>query len=243
MEKFDINDFVPLRVFKESRNYVAMGLWRGRRVVVKEFRKATWANHIIYTFFRKSKACRAYRNAILLIKNGFHTPRPVSWTDEKRFGLYIRSIYVCEYIEGPTLSQASQELHSSDLPHLLSLYAETLFSMADKELLLKDSNLSNYIVGKTDSGKERLFMVDINRLVSGKKITPIEMLHTFGRSGWSMSDFNALVAMYGMRFGVDMAPIIKQYNRQCRRKKLLRKSKKVFKRFLFGIRHRNVGKS
>lgn len=237
MDKFDINDFVPLRVFKESRNYVAMGLWRGRRVVVKEFRKATWANHFIYSFFRKSKACRAYRNARLLLKNGVNTPRPLAWMDEKRFGFYVRSMYVCEYIEGPTLCHALQETHPSDQPHLLSLYSGTLFSMAEKGFMLKDSNLSNYIVGKTDRGDEALFLVDINRLVSGKKITPLEMLHTFGRSGWSVNDFNTLVAMYGKRFGVDMAPVVKKYYRQCRRKKLLRKSKKTLKRLLFGSRH------
>ena len=47
-------------------------------VIVKRFKPVGFFKGLIYTFFRKSKARRAYENALYLLRNGIGTALPTS---------------------------------------------------------------------------------------------------------------------------------------------------------------------
>src|SRR5665647_2631733 len=64
----------------KSRNELKVFEKEGLSINVKRYRKPIWVNRVAYTFFRKSKARRAYENALILLDKGFETPNPVSYT-------------------------------------------------------------------------------------------------------------------------------------------------------------------
>lgn len=61
----------------------------GLEINVKRYRVPIFINRIAYTFFRKSKACRAYNNAFEVIKRGFETPESIAYIEEFREDYYI----------------------------------------------------------------------------------------------------------------------------------------------------------
>ena len=60
--------------------------------VVKEFKKPNIIQKISYMFFKKTKAYKAYHNAIEILKRGFDTPIGVSYI-EVWSGLFLQSAY------------------------------------------------------------------------------------------------------------------------------------------------------
>ncbi|MCM1291166.1 MAG: hypothetical protein NC201_02920 [Prevotella sp.] len=211
MKKFDISDFRQKRVIRQGRNYVAAGEWDGLYVVLKKFRKATWTNHLIYTWIRKSKAERSFLNAHILLNSGFLTPKPLSWSVVKRFGIYSHSYYICSYLPGPTLREAIDKADNIRKFELLNLYADTMTRMAASGLLLKDSNLGNFILTQTSEGRDALALVDINRLISGREIKTIEVLHAIGRSGFRGDEFNYIAHRYAQTLKLDITSDLEKY--------------------------------
>lgn len=210
---------------REGRNYVAIGLLRGERVVVKKFSKATWANHIIYSFFRKTKGERAYRNALEILNRGMLTPRPICWSKEDRVGIYYCGYYVSAYVDGPTLREALEQSDAERRKSLIALYTETLVEMTGKEMLLCDSNASNFIIVDED-GRERLSMVDINRMVIGRKIRPLEVFRTIGRSGFTGDEFSEIARKWGDCSGEDLRGVWEQHRKRSRRNDFLHRLKR-----------------
>lgn len=66
------------KVFCNRRNIVEKVSVGGCDYVIKRFKRPTWVNCFIYTFFRKNKARRAYEYAIILDRMGIDTPKPVA---------------------------------------------------------------------------------------------------------------------------------------------------------------------
>ena len=229
MTPFHFEDFREERVIKRGRNYVAIGDWLGRKVVVKQFRKATWANHLIYSFFRKTKAERSYENARLLLSNGFDTPEPLAWSVRKSCGFYLDSVYVCSFISGDTLKEAMEKADAKRRAELIALYGKAMADMAQRGILLRDSNLGNFILQSDENGNERLALVDINRLLKGKAVTPLALLHAFGRSGFEGEEMEWLVAYYSLREGRSMSGVMSRYLCDCRRSSLIRRMKHSLK--------------
>lgn len=70
-----------------GRNEIRQVNIRGLVVVIKYFKKITWANRLIYSTIRKSKAQRAFENSIRLQTKGINTPEPIAYIDVYRKGL------------------------------------------------------------------------------------------------------------------------------------------------------------
>ena len=60
-------------IVQDRRNTIKKFKVNGLEINVKRYRVPIFINRIAYTFFRKSKACRAYNNAFEVIKRGFET--------------------------------------------------------------------------------------------------------------------------------------------------------------------------
>ncbi|MDD3906668.1 MAG: tyrosine protein kinase, partial [Bacteroidales bacterium] len=67
----------------KSRNEVKTFNIEGMALNVKSYRKPIFLNRVIYTFFRHSKARRAYENALEVISRGFETPAPIAYIEIK----------------------------------------------------------------------------------------------------------------------------------------------------------------
>lgn len=78
----------------KSRNELKLFVQDGYHLNVKRYRRPIFVNRIAYTFFRKSKARRAYENALVLKSNGFETPTPVAFLEIAKHGLLMDSYFV-----------------------------------------------------------------------------------------------------------------------------------------------------
>lgn len=187
---FKFSEFKPERVIRDGRNYVAVGTWCHQRVVVKGYRRVTWANRLIYTWLRKSKAERAFRNARMLLSAGILTPQPLAWSIDKRVGIYHCAWYVSEYQPGLTMKEALENADAERRRLLIDLFISTLRKLIDAQMLIKDSNLGNFIiVADPRTHRRELALVDINRFIYGRPITRKEILLIIERSGFTGNEY------------------------------------------------------
>lgn len=73
----------------------------GFEVIVKRFKPVGFIKGLIYTFFRKSKARRAYENALYLLSQGVDTAFPIAYIEERRMGIFhagYLSVHICHMI-------------------------------------------------------------------------------------------------------------------------------------------------
>ena len=96
--------YAPLRTFCNSRNTVEQIKIDDCTFVVKKYKVPNFANRVIYTFFRRSKARRAYDNALHILRCGVSTPFPVAYIETKRKGVFHTGYFVSEYMGHPTLA-------------------------------------------------------------------------------------------------------------------------------------------
>lgn len=192
---FKFSEFTPERVIRDGRNYVAVGTWCRRRVVVKGYRRVTWANRMIYTWLRKTKAERAFRNARMLLRVGILSPEPLAWSLDKRFGIYHCAWYVSAYQPGLTLQEALECADPERRQTLIDLYIDTLRKLIDAQMLLKDSNLGNFIVvSDPRTHRLQLSLVDINRFIYGRPIKRREILLIIERSGFTGDEYRRIAS-------------------------------------------------
>lgn len=81
-------------IVQDRRNTIKKFKVNGLEINVKRYRVPIFINRIAYTFFRKSKACRAYNNAFEVIKRGFETPESIAYIEEFKGGLLHYSYYI-----------------------------------------------------------------------------------------------------------------------------------------------------
>jgi tRNA A-37 threonylcarbamoyl transferase component Bud32 len=86
------------RTVYKSRNELRVIELQDLSINVKQYRIPIFINRFIYTFFRKSKACRAYEYAMILKKKGFGTPDPIAYLELKSKGLLSSSYFVSRQV-------------------------------------------------------------------------------------------------------------------------------------------------
>ena len=75
----------------------------GRPVIVKRFKKPILIQRIIYGFFRKTKAQRAYLYAAVLRHRGFGTPHEIAYLEQRRRGLLSHCYFLAEEDGAPAI--------------------------------------------------------------------------------------------------------------------------------------------
>lgn len=147
---------------QSGRNITKVMEKDGFTLVVKNYKRITIANRIMYRFFRKSKAQRAYENALKLREMDISTPDPVAYI-EKYKGIFLESSYfVSIYIDylGVDDALASGRFDSKSL---LTKFAQYLYRLHNKGVFHKDLNLANVMCKEVD-GKISFSLIDLNRL-------------------------------------------------------------------------------
>ena len=81
-------DYPCEKVFRDRRNLVELVRVGDLLLVVKKFKRPTLANCVIYTWFRKNKAQRAWENAYLFKKLNLETAEPVATIIRRKFGFF-----------------------------------------------------------------------------------------------------------------------------------------------------------
>ncbi len=148
-------------VLHEGRNSVhAFGTPEGR-FVVKRYKRPNLIQAVAYTYFKKSKAERAYVYAGMMIEAGFFSPRPVAYIEIRRRGLLCDSYFISE----ESTWQPVIDLLDCDEPDLQAAddVALLVFELHESGILHGDLNLSNILCKKNKDGRYDLALIDLNR--------------------------------------------------------------------------------
>ena len=162
IESFTRQDVTFRKTFRQHRNLVGVCQMGPYEVVVKRYKRPTLANCVIYTWFRKNKAQRAYENALCLLDKGITTPTPVAYMVLKRLGFVHTCYFISLYLPWPPLSEADAATNGEANDALWREYMGFARQMHEKGLLLRDNNQDNTLVSTSDT--IRFALVDINRL-------------------------------------------------------------------------------
>ena len=154
-------------VVYDSRNRVVRFAVDGLSLMVKRFKRVNVVQQVVYSFFRKTKAERAFLFAHEFLKRGIDTPQPVAYMEERRHGLFTIGYFVSLETPGTETSLLLREVQ--DYPRdLAEAVARQVVLMHSKGILHGDLNLSNFLVKPAPAPREgrtsySFTMIDTNR--------------------------------------------------------------------------------
>ena len=145
----------------EGRNRVARFRYDGLSLMAKQFKRVNFIQQVVYTFFRKTKAERAYLFAETFRQRGIATPQRVAYMEQRRGGLFSVGYFVSLETEGTETHLLLREVQ--DFRHeLADAVARQVVLMHSRGILHGDLNLSNFLCRQTPDGYQ-FTMIDINR--------------------------------------------------------------------------------
>lgn len=153
-----------------GRNKIKVFEKNGIKINVKKFRIPIFINRIAYTFFRKTKASKAYYNSLEVIRRGFDTPESIAYMEEYRNGLLCQSYYIS--LQNP-YTREMRELYFGPLSgneNLVAAFANYTAALHECGICHLDYSPGNILIGK-DHEKYLFSLVDINRM----KFMPINL--------------------------------------------------------------------
>lgn len=129
-------------------------------IVVKKFKRPNIVQKIAYSFFKSSKAERAYLFAEKLRGMGISTPHEIGYIEIKRKGLLDESYFISTQCSYAALSQILDgEDFSREAADALAGY---LVDLHGKGILHGDLNLTN-ILYRIEDDKYEFTLIDTNR--------------------------------------------------------------------------------
>lgn len=148
--------------------------------VVKHYKRPNLIQRIAYTFFKPSKAERAYRYAQILQERGIDTPDGIAYIELKSHGLLSDCYFISpECTDRPIFPEL---VETPDYDRTLADELATFFvEMHRKGILHGDLNLSNILYRKEADGKLHFTVIDTNRSQFKDSLSRHECLHNLMR--------------------------------------------------------------
>ncbi|MBR3472897.1 MAG: hypothetical protein IKH22_10005 [Prevotella sp.] len=144
-----------------ERNEVRRLEHKGLVFIAKRYKHVNLAQSIAYTFFRPTKAARAYRYASEFRKRGVQTPREIAYIETHELGLFTVGYFISEECHGRETHLDLREVENYD-PELAHAVARQMVFMHSRGILHGDTNLTNFLYER--QGDTITFnMIDINR--------------------------------------------------------------------------------
>jgi len=151
-------------IIYKSRNELRSIAVPGLTLNVKRYRIPIFINRIAYSFFRSSKASRAFFYALKLKKMGFGTPEPIAYLESKTFGLLGYSYFVSEHIATYRLMREFSD--GSDVTgreYIIEALGVLVARMHEAGILHLDLSVGNIMF--QEKGQDiRFWLVDLNRM-------------------------------------------------------------------------------
>ena len=188
-----IEDGVGTTVY-DGRNKVVRLEYEGETMMVKCFKRVNIIQQIVYTFFRKSKAERAFLFAGEFASRGINTPQRIAFLEEN---------------EGTECHLLLREVKEFS-PQLADAVMKQTLLMHSKGILHGDLNLSNFLCTEK-SGNYYFNMIDINRsrFCDGYPSNK-ECLKNLVRTTHRRDLYEYLVASYARQRGWDEKETVQQ---------------------------------
>lgn len=152
------------RTVYKSRNELRVLELQDFSINVKQYHTPIFINRIIYTFFRKSKASRAYEYAMILKEKGFGTPEPIAYLELKSMGLLSSSYFVSRQI--PDFRMMREFADGSDITgreDIIEALGVFVAHLHQAGILHLDLSVGNILFKKDENGIH-FWLVDLNRM-------------------------------------------------------------------------------
>ncbi|MFA5234591.1 MAG: lipopolysaccharide kinase InaA family protein [Sulfurimonas sp.] len=148
----------------DARNQIKVLKTDDVEVVVKAYKIPSLFNKIVYTFFRKPKAYRAYHNAMKLCEMGINTAKAYSYICFYKYFLLDKSYFISQKVDYDlTMKQVFDNDHIENHDDILISFGEFAKTLHDKHIEHKDFSPGNILVKKNQTSY--IFtIIDINRM-------------------------------------------------------------------------------
>ena len=196
-----------------GRNQLKCYSVEGYDIIVKRYKVPHLINRIAYTFFRPSKAKRAYEYALKLLDLGVNTPAPIAYIEQKSFGLlnhgYFISIYEKDYTDIRNLMTGAQT-NDALLQELSSYIAQ----FHNKGVLHFDMSPGNILYKEVDSHFQ-FSLIDINRMQFLPNISNEKRFKSFRQLSDNKTVLTRIAQLYASASKLDEAEAIYKINNYC----------------------------
>lgn len=202
-------------------------------VIVKRYKTPNWVQRVVYSFFRKSKAERAFFNGAELLRRGVSTPENLAYIETWHRGLFMYGYYVSDVDDAPPIQD--QLITAKDFNRTMADdFAEFVLQLHSKGILHHDLNSTNVLYHSQKDGHYTFSLIDINRMDfvdNGQQLNLNDCLENLTRFTGRMDLFEYVARHYATAHRGDteaifrkMMEIKRQHDAQWkRRKSLLRK--------------------
>lgn len=195
--------YTRVKTYCNQRNTVEWVKWGNGDFVVKRYKRPTWANCIVYTWLRKTKAQRAYEYAHELLQRGFDTAKPVAYIEVKKWGIFHTGYFISEWLPYPLMRDIPQMSLSDKERELIAkdfiCYTARLHEWG---IMPKDYNSGNIFFHK-EGTHYQFALIDINRLHIGKTPTEKESARFFEQMGVNITQAIGAIDQYATLRGFD----------------------------------------
>jgi hypothetical protein len=205
IKKIPNEKYKVLHTFCNKRNTVELAEISTHTFVIKKYKVPNFFNRIAYTFFRRSKAQRAYDNALRILRCGVRTPFPVAYIETQKKRLFHTGYFISEYLNLPTLENFAMENTNEDMQQMKLDFTDFTISLHRKGILPLDYNPKNifYYRDKTDK-KYKFALTDINRAKFGKISRYKDTMYSFEQLGIPAEHLYNALKEYASRQELDM---------------------------------------
>lgn len=200
IEGIPCGEYEIRKVYRDNRNTVMDILLNGKMYVLKKYKVPNWINRIAYSFFRKSKAKRAFEYAERLLKEGVETAKPVAYIENKKNLLFEDSYFLSEYIEHPMLSDVDT-LYMPGNEQLREDFITFTANLHSHNIIHKDYNAANIFYYMKDA-RYHFVLIDINRMKFGKG-SLWQCMKAFNQLGVKPSQMYDMIGRYAEKRGLN----------------------------------------
>ncbi|MDR1003698.1 MAG: tyrosine protein kinase [Prevotellaceae bacterium] len=179
-----------------------------RSINVKRYAVPSLFNRIVYSFFRKSKAERAFTYPNRLLQAGIETPRPIACLTNASFGLLAESYFISEQSPYRRNFYEFGNADIADCRDIVQALARFTAAMHEHGILHRDYSPGNILFDTVD-GEYRFSLVDTNRMYFGK-VSVEKGCANFARLWGQPAFFVELATRYAEARGADTAYCIER---------------------------------
>lgn len=185
-------------VIKRGRNILRKDMVDGVSMVIKQYKKPSLFNRIVYSFIRKSKARRSYEYAFKLRKMDIGTAKPIAYIEEKKNGFFHTGYFISVFIPHPLLSSVI-ESRPKEFQDIMQDFVQFTVDVHKKGVIHYDYNLSNVHYHK-EGERYQFALIDINRM-QFNRYSKRKCMRTLRVLGLQLPYFTAFAEQYAVLRG------------------------------------------
>lgn len=177
----------------DKRNKIKVIFFLDKDIVMKSFRIPHMINKIAYTFLRDSKAERSYQNSLNILE---FVPKPIGFSEFKKFGLLHDSYFLCEKYEYDfTIREPLTQKDFNDKELIFKQFAAFTYALHKKGVEHLDYSPGNILIKKIADKVYEFKIIDVNRM-KFKVFTQEECLENFSKLWADDEDLITIIKAY-----------------------------------------------